>query len=266
MDREKVRRIIFEADTPAGKLYDVLLILVITLSVVCVMLDSVGTVRENVGSLLYGMEWLFTAIFTIDYITRLRCVDRPMKYALSFFGIVDLLSIVPTYLSLVVPGSQYLAAIRFLRVLRTFRVLKLSTYQQESRLLVSALKASAHRIAVFMFFVFTVVVVLGSLMYVVEGSENGFTSIPLSIYWAIVTLTTVGYGDISPQTGLGQTIAALVMILGYSIIVIPTGIVASAVSSEERKGRETRACASCSASGHTRDAKYCMRCGAVLNE
>jgi voltage-gated potassium channel len=264
MTREKLRRIIFEADTPAGKLYDVALILTITLSVVCVMLDSVAGIRKEAGSLLYGMEWVFTALFTVDYIVRLRCVERPGKYARSFFGVVDLLSITPTYLSLFVPGSQYLAAIRFLRVLRTFRVLKLSTYQRESHLLMNALRSSARRILVFIFFVLTLVVVLGSLMYVVEGAENGFTSVPRSIYWAIVTLTTVGYGDISPQTGLGQTIAAAVMILGYSIIVIPTGIVASAVTREELAEEDKRSCPSCTAGGHSSDATFCRRCGASL--
>jgi voltage-gated potassium channel len=270
MTKERLRRIIFEADTPAGKLYDVALILAIALSVVCVMLDSVSSVREELGSILYIVEWLFTALFTVDYIIRLRCVERPAKYALSFFGIVDLLSITPTYLSLFIPGSQYLAAIRFLRVLRTFRVLKLSTYQRESQLLVTALRASARRIAVFMFFVLTLVVVLGSLMYVVEGVyvvdgvETGFTSIPRSIYWAVVTLTTVGYGDISPQTGLGQTIAAAVMILGYSIIVIPTGIIAASVSREELASAEARSCPSCSSTGHGIDAAFCRCCGATL--
>jgi len=276
MNKEKLRRIIFEADTPAGKIYDVALILTIALSVVCVMLDSVAGIRREVGSLLYGIEWVFTALFTIDYAVRLRCVERPAKYARSFFGIVDLLSITPTYLSLFIPGSQYLAAIRFLRVLRTFRVLKLSTYQRESHLLMNAMRSSARRILVFIFFVLTLVVVLGSLMYVVEGVENGFTSIPRSIYWAVVTLTTVGYGDISPQTGLGQTIAAAVMILGYSIIVIPTGIIATAVSNEELAQNRSDAlppdfhplssasCPSCTAGGHASDASFCRRCGAPL--
>lgn len=272
MTREKLRRIIFEADTPAGKLYDVVLILAISLSVVCVMLDSVSDISKKAGSLLSVVEWLFTALFTADYIIRLRCVERPAKYALSFFGIVDLLSIAPTYLGLVIRGSKYLAVIRFLRVLRIFRVLKLSTYQRESHLLMNGLRASARRIAVFLFFVLTLVVVLGALMYVVEGVEkgvvngveNGFTSIPRSIYWAVVTLTTVGYGDISPQTGLGQTIAAAVMILGYSIIVIPTGIIASSVSTAEKGTDESRACAACSAVGHASDAAFCRSCGAKL--
>lgn len=264
MQREKLRRIIFEADTPAGKLYDVVLLLAIVLSVVCVMLDSVSDISEKAGSLLSVVEWLFTALFTADYIIRLRCVEKPAKYALSFFGIVDLLSIAPTYLSLFIRSSKYLAAIRFLRVLRTFRVLKLSTYQRESQLLMNGLRASARRIVVFMFFVLTLVVVLGSLMYVVEGVEHGFTSIPRSIYWAVVTLTTVGYGDISPQTGLGQTIAAAVMILGYSIIVIPTGIIASSVSREERATAESRTCAACSVVGHDNEAIFCSRCGARL--
>jgi voltage-gated potassium channel len=262
--RTRLHEIIFEAETPAGKLYDLLLILCITVSVIVVMLDSVRGVNERHGPLLYGIEWFFTLLFTAEYIVRLSCVGRPTRYARSFFGIVDLLGVIPTYLSLLVPGSHYLSAIRFLRVLRIFRVLKLSSYQDESQILFQALKASHRRITVFLFAVMTLVVVLGSLMYVIEGDINGFTSIPRSIYWAIVTLTTVGYGDISPQTGVGQALAAMLMILGYSIIVVPTGIVSVAVAEESRRRRNTQTCPECSAEGHDDDATHCKYCGARL--
>jgi voltage-gated potassium channel len=264
IDRKRLHEIIFEAETPAGKRYDIALILCITASVIVVMLDSVASIRDSHGSLLYGIEWFFTILFTIEYATRLICVGSQLKYATSFFGIVDLLGVIPTYLSLLIPGSHYLSAIRFLRVLRTFRVLKLSSYQDESQILWQALKASHRRITVFLFAVLTVVVVVGSLMYVVEGADNGFTSIPRSIYWAIVTLTTVGYGDVSPGTPLGQALAAIVMILGYSIIVIPTGIVSVAVADESRKRRNTQTCPECSAEGHDEDAVHCKYCGARL--
>ena len=259
----RLHEIIFEAETPAGKLYDVALILCITVSVIVVMLDSVGPIRERHPSLLYGIEWFFTLLFTAEYIVRLRCVGRPVRYATSFFGIVDLLGVIPTYISLFVAGTHYLSAIRFLRVLRTFRVLKLSSYQDESQILWQGLKASHRRITVFLFTVLTLVVVLGSLMYVIEGTENGFTSIPRSIYWAIVTLTTVGFGDITPQTPVGQALAALIMILGYSIIVVPTGIVSVAMADAARH-RNTQTCPQCSAEGHDADATHCKYCGSLL--
>jgi voltage-gated potassium channel len=259
----RLHEIIFEAETPAGKLYDVALILCITVSVIVVMLDSVGPIRERHPSLLYGIEWFFTLLFTAEYIVRLRCVGRPLRYATSFFGVVDLLGVIPTYLSLLVAGTHYLSAIRFLRVLRTFRVLKLSSYQDESQILWQGLKASHRRITVFLFTVLALVVVLGSLMYVIEGADNGFTSIPRSIYWAIVTLTTVGYGDISPQTAVGQALAALIMILGYSIIVVPTGIVSVAMADAARH-RNTQTCPQCSAEGHDTDATHCKYCGSLL--
>ena len=262
---ERLRKIIFGADTPAGKLYDIGLILTIALSVLVVMLDSVAAVHDSYGRALYFIEWMFTILFTVDYVVRLICVERPMSYARSFFGVVDLLGVLPTYVSPFIPGSHYLAVIRFLRVLRTFRVLNLSTYQEESRLLVDALKASHRRIIVFLFSVLTIVVFLGALMYVIEGAENGFSSIPRSIYWAIVTLTTVGYGDISPGTGLGQALAAVLMILGYSIIVIPTGIIAATISEEQRRGPHG-ACRGCGKGGHECDATHCKYCGAQLGE
>lgn len=262
--RFQLHEIIFEADTPVGKLFDVLLMWTIVISVVAVMLDSVTAIRNQYGSMLYLLEWLFTIMFTIEYLLRLLCVGRPLKYAISFFGIVDLVAIVPTYLSLVLPGSQYLLVIRVIRVLRVFRVLKLAHYLGESIVLLQALKASRRKISVFLFAVLTIVVIFGSLMYLIEGEENGFTSIPRSVYWAIVTLTTVGYGDISPQTALGQAFAAMIMIMGYGIIAVPTGIVTVEMSNLSKKEIITQACLECSAEGHDADAKYCKFCGAHL--
>ena len=262
--RARAFEVIFGAETRAGKAYDIGLILVVTLSVMVVMLDSVSGIRASHEGVLSALEWGFTALFTIEYLVRLWCAKRPVRYALSFFGIVDFLGVIPTYLSLLVPGSQYLAAIRFLRVLRTFRVLKLSSYEDETRLFITALKQSRRRLIVFLFVVLTLVVVLGSLMYVVEDAESGFTSIPTSIYWAIVTLTTVAYGDISPSTWLGQAIAAVIMIIGYSIIVVPTGIVTVAVADAARSSRPGRRCPGCGAGGHEADAVHCRHCGAKL--
>ncbi|MCP3924298.1 MAG: ion transporter [Desulfobacterales bacterium] len=262
--RKVLHEVIFEADTPVGKGFDVLLIVCILASVVAVMLDSIGAVQSDYGSLLYGIEWLFTIIFTVEYLLRLMCVGRPLKYAISFYGVVDLLAIIPTYVSLFLPGSQYLLVIRILRILRIFRILKLFHYLGEAQLLMKALRASSRKITVFIYTVMTLVVIFGSLMYVIEGGTNGFTSIPRSIYWAIVTLTTVGYGDISPQTVLGQTLASLVMILGYAIIAVPTGIVTVEMSRAFSRNVSTQACPECSAEGHDTDARHCKFCGAVL--
>jgi len=263
--RKTLFEIIFEADTPAGKGFDLALIVVILLSVLTVMLDSVGSIRARHGQLLYALEWGFTLVFTVEYILRLLCVGRPVRYAVSFFGIVDLLAILPTYLSLLIFGSRYLAVVRVLRVLRIFRVLKLGHHTKEATVLKKALYASRRKILVFLFVVLTTVVIIGSLMHLIERGTNGFTSIPASVYWAIVTLTTVGYGDISPQTGLGQFLAAMVMILGYSIIAVPTGIVTVEWSQASRRQQtNTQACPSCSAEGHDNDAIYCKFCGAKL--
>ena len=229
------------------------------------MLESVESIAASHGTFLRGLEWLFTILFTIEYVLRLVCVLRPAKYAFSFFGIVDLLAIAPTYLSLFIPGTRFFAVIRVLRVLRVFRILKLARYLRETNVLVLALRASRIKILVFMYTVLTLVVMIGSMMYVVEGAEHGFTSIPRSVYWAIVTLTTVGYGDISPQTPLGQTLAALVMIIGYAIIAVPTGIVTSEITRASARERvSTQACPSCSLGGHETDAVYCKHCGAHL--
>lgn len=261
--RDRLHEIIFEADTPAGKLFDLLLIVSILLSVLAVMLDSITAIRIPYGKWLLAAEWFFTLLFTVEYALRLSCVGRPLKYATSFYGIVDLLSILPSYLSLLLPVSRYLLVLRILRVLRIFRVLKLATYVDEANILVRSLKASGRKIAIFLYSVMTMVVIIGALMYLLEGEANGFTSIPRSIYWAIVTLTTVGYGDISPQTNLGQMLAAGVMILGYSIIAVPTGIVTAEMTKNLRPV-STQACPECSASGHEQDAVHCKFCGAKL--
>jgi voltage-gated potassium channel len=262
--RSRTHEIIFEADTPAGKAFDIALILSIVASVVAVMLDSVRVIHDAYGGFLYAVEWFFTILFTIEYILRLVCVGRPVRYATSFFGVVDLLAIVPTYVSMVVPGSQYLLVIRILRVLRIFRVLKIVQYLSEAEMLLHAMRASRRKITVFLFAVLTLVIIFGSLMYIVEGEQNGFTSIPRSIYWAVVTLTTVGYGDISPKTGFGQAIAAIVMIMGYGIIAVPTGIVTVELAKGSKARVSTQACPQCSVEGHAVDAVYCKSCGERL--
>ena len=261
--KEKLHEIIFEADTPAGRLFDLALIVTIVLSVLVVMLESIASVRAEYEHELHVIEWVFTVIFTIEYVLRLVCLHRPAKYATSFFGVVDLLAVIPTYLSLLFPGTQYLLVIRLLRILRVFRVLKLAHYLSEAGMLIQALRASSKKITIFLFTVITLVVILGSLMYLIEGEENGFTSIPRSIYWAIVTLTTVGYGDISPQTPLGQTLASLVMIMGYAILAVPTGIVSVELARAET-AVSTQCCRYCSAEGHAPDALFCKMCGERL--
>ena len=262
--RAVLHEVIFEADTAAGKLFDVVLIVSILLSVLVVMLLSVESYKAAHGRLLLTLEWTFTALFTAEYVLRLLCVARPRRYAVSFWGVVDLLAILPTYVSIVVPHSRYLAVIRILRVLRIFRVLKMAPYLGEAAMLTRALKASRRKITVFLLAVLTLVVILGSAMYVIEGGKNGFTNIPRSIYWSIVTLTTVGYGDISPQTGVGQALAAVIMILGYSIIVIPTGLVSVEMARMDKADISTQACRQCGAEAHDADARYCKYCGAKL--
>jgi voltage-gated potassium channel len=266
--RERLYVIIFESDSPSGKAFDVLLIAAIVLSVVAVTLESVRPIDTHYGSWLRGAEWGFTIVFTVEYVLRLLCARNAWKYATSFFGIIDLLAIIPTYLSVLIPGAQHLIAVRLLRTLRVFRVLKLAEYLAEANLLMRALRASQRKITVFVFTVFTLVVILGSVMYLIEGAENGFTSIPRSIYWAIVTLTTVGYGDISPQTIPGQMLAALIMIIGYGIIAVPTGIVtaeiARAQTSRSRRPVSATPCPNCGLRDHDGDAAYCKRCGAAL--
>lgn len=259
-------RVIFEADTRTGKFFDVMLILSIAVSVAVVMLESVSTIRDTYGHILTMAEWIFTAGFTVEYLLRLFCVARPGRYAVSFFGVVDLLAVLPTYLGLILPGTHFLATVRILRVLRIFRVLKLMQYVGQMELILTALRLSRNKIIVFLFTVGTLVMILGSIMYVVEGGENGFTSIPRSVYWAVVTLTTVGYGDISPGTDLGRTIAAIVMILGYSIIAVPTGIVSVGFAEVSRKMRNRARiyCSACGETTHDTDAVFCKTCGAPL--
>lgn len=262
--RSNLHEIIFEADTKWGKVFDIILIASIIISVIIVMLDSVKSVNRVYGEFLYNLEWFFTILFTIEYVLRLYSVRKSLKYATSFFGIVDLLAILPTYIGLFFPATRYFTVVRILRVLRIFRVLKFVQYLGAAKTLLTALKNSQRKITVFIFTVLTLVIIFGSLMYIIEGEKNGFTSIPRSIYWAIVTLTTVGYGDISPNTPLGQAFAAFIMILGYGIIAVPTGIVTAEISRTENVQISTQSCRECSLEGHAADAVYCKYCGAKL--
>jgi voltage-gated potassium channel len=262
--RRRLHAIIFEADTPGGKAFDLVLLLSILTSVIVVMLDSVRSINASYGQLLAGLEWCFTLLFTVEYLLRLLAVDRPLAYVRSFFGVVDLLAIVPTYLSLLFPGTQYLLVVRVLRLLRVFRVLKLAEYLQESHVLGRALWAARRKISVFLLTVVTIVVIVGAMMYVVEGPARGFSDIPTSIYWAVVTMTTVGYGDIAPQTALGKTLATIVMLLGYGIIAVPTGIVTLELSRAGAPQVSTQACTACGRQGHDIDARHCKYCGGAL--
>ena len=262
--RSRLHEIIFEADTPAGKAFDVALLVLIILSVVAVMLESTSTIAARYGPWLRTFEWVVTILFTIEYLLRLYSVGNPLRYARSFFGIVDLLAILPSYLSIFIPGAQTLLVIRALRLLRVFRVLKLAQFVGEASELRAALRASARKIIVFLGAVLTIVVIVGSMMYLIEGEANGFTSIPVSIYWAIVTMTTVGYGDIAPQTALGKILASAIMIMGYGIIAVPTGIVSVELAGVTRKKISTQACPRCGAEGHDADAVHCKYCGDEL--
>ncbi|MEJ2541898.1 MAG: ion transporter [Gemmatimonadota bacterium] len=284
--RHRAYEVIFEHDTPAGRTFDVGLILAILLSVAAVVAESVAEVRIEHGTLLRRVEWGFTLLFTAEYLLRLWCVSRPLRYARSFFGIVDLLAVIPTYLAALLPGGQVLVTVRILRILRVFRILKLGQYVGEARLLGTALRASRVKITVFLFTVLTLVVILGSLIYLVESRqpESGFTSIPISMYWAVVTLTTVGYGDVAPVTPLGQFMAAVIMVVGYGIIAVPTGIVSVELAQAARDmeaqdwqdGGSTapaaaggpkgagRWCRTCDLSDHDPDAHFCKRCGELL--
>lgn len=261
--KTKVFQIIFESDTFAGKLFDILLIVFILASAVVVMFDSISDVRTAHSALLNTLDWIFTAVFTLEYLTRIWCSKDKVKYLTGFFGLVDLFAIFPAYLSYFFPGLKYLSVIRLFRVLRIFRILKLAQYVGEAQFLTNSLFASRRKIAVFLFAVFNSVIVLGSAMYLVEGEQNGFTSIPTSIYWAIVTLTTVGYGDISPKTPLGQAISVVVMLLGYSIIAVPTGIVTVEMSNQKCRPNEIY-CLKCGISAHDKDAVFCKYCGSKL--
>ena len=262
--QQQLHEIIFGTETKAGKTFDVLLIISILVSVIAVMLDSVNSISTAYGELLYRIEWFFTILFTLEYLLRLVCVGQPLRYATSFFGVIDLLAIIPTYLSLLLPGSQFFLVIRILRVLRIFRVLKLAQYIGEANLLLQALRASSRKITVFLFTVLTLVIIFGALIYLIEGEGNGFTSIPRSIYWAIVTMTTVGYGDISPKTNLGQALAATLMIVGYSIIAVPTGIVTAEITHHYKKNINYRTCPGCGADDLDETANYCQHCGTKI--
>ncbi|MGE0622173.1 MAG: ion transporter [Pseudomonadales bacterium] len=266
--RDRIRIIIFETSSPAGKAFDVGLILCILTSVLAVLLDSVASLHDRYGMFFYTVEWFFTVLFTLEYAVRLWCIQHPLRYAKSFYGVVDLLGILPTYVSLFVADTQYLLVIRILRVLRVFRVLRMVRYVGEAELLTQALIASRRKITVFISSVFALVVIFGSLMYLIEGDEHGFTSIPRSIYWAVITLTTVGYGDLTPHTPLGQAVATVVMIMGYGIIAVPTGIVTLELNEAHRRTQQraanTRTCPSCALEGHLREATFCWRCGSHL--
>lgn len=262
--RRRLHEIVFEADTRAGWAFDVALTALILASIATVMLESVPSVRERHETLLRALEWGFTILFTIEYGVRLYSVRKPLRYALSPFGLIDLFAILPTYLSLFVTGAQTLLVIRVLRLLRIFRIFKLAEYLRESSVLIGALRASRRKITVFLLAVLTIVVIVGTLMYVVEGEQHGFTSIPTSVYWAVVTLTTVGYGDLSPVTPLGRALAVVVMLMGYAIIAVPTGIVTMELTRARDLPVSTQACPSCGIGGHEYGARFCRRCGVAL--
>ena len=263
--QSKLHEVIFESNTIWGKVFDVVLLACILLSILVVMLDSVESLHLNHGYLFYVAEWFFTILFTLEYILRLLAVRRPIRYVFSFLGLIDLLAIIPMYLSILLVGAQSLLVLRVLRLLRIFRIFKLTHFLSEMSFLGAALKSSAKKISIFMLVVLALVVILGSIMYIIERKENGFESIPESIYWAIVTITTVGYGDISPVTPLGKFIASIIMLIGYGIIAVPTGIITTemAITARARKhGTET--CPGCGKEGHDANAVFCKYCGEKL--
>lgn len=264
--KHKLHEIIYEADTSEGKLFDVILLIAILASIILVMLESVDSFDAKYHDSLIIGEWVITILFSLEYVFRIISIKKPTKYIFSFFGIIDFLSTIPIYLSLIYAGSQGLVALRALRLLRVFRILKLARYIGASNKLLLALKASKAKIAVFLFFVLIVCIILGTVMYMIEGAENGFNNIPKSIYWAIVTLTTVGFGDIAPQTPLGQLISSVIMILGYSIIAIPTGIVSSEMTkTPDEHNTSTQSCPNCLKEKHREKAVFCYNCGSILN-
>lgn len=263
--RKKLHEIIYEADTPFGKLFDLILLLLIIISIVAVMLESVASIRLVYGKELAIIEWIITVFFTLEYIGRVIAVKKPLKYIFSFYGIIDLLATLPSYIDLLFPGLHFLVSLRAVRLLRIFRILKLVHFVGASNQLVYALKKSRLKIAVFLFSVIVLCIILGTIMYMIEGPESGFTSIPMSIYWTIVTLTTVGFGDITPVTPFGQFVSMIIMILGYGIIAVPTGLVTAEFMSKGRTVHEnTQVCPNCSADHHRDDAKYCYHCGHTL--
>ncbi len=264
--RNKLYEIIFEADTFAGKAFDLLLLIAILFSIACVMIESVPSLEAAYSYQLKVAEWIITIIFSIEYILRIWVVRKAKTYLFSFYGIIDFLALLPSYLALFITGTHGLVVIRALRLLRVFRILKLNRYTSESKVLIKALRQSRAKISVFLFAVVTLVTIIGTVMYLVEGAQNGFTSIPRSIYWAVVTLTTVGYGDISPTTPLGQFLASMVMIIGYAIIAVPTGIVTSELTKQNTMNKSTQVCPECLSEGHDADAVFCNKCGNRLNE
>ncbi len=259
--KEKWREIIFDANTPDARLFDVLLLWFILISVFVVMLSSVPTVYDNYGKLLTTIEWVFTIVFSVEYFLRIYLSKKPSNYIFSFWGIIDLLSTIPTYLSILIAGPQYLLTIRTLRLLRVFRIMRLTSYSREARALGKALRASGAKVTVFFGFILIIVIIMGTIMFIIEGPKNGFTSIPRGIYWAIVTVTTVGYGDITPNTILGQVLSSTLMILGYAVITVPTGIVSVEYADQKRK---RNICEHCGTENEN-DAKFCKECGSDLS-
>ncbi len=264
--KKKVYQVIFESQTPAGQLYDILLIISIIISVTCVMLQTVASIQEYAGKYLTMVEIFFTALYTCEYIIRLWCAPSPVKYAKSFFGIVDLLGVLPTYIGIIYPNIRFLQAIRILRTLRIFQVLRLTGYQHDANDLLAAFRKSRRKITIFLLTIMTLVVILGSVMFMIEDAASGFTNIPRSIYWAIVTLTTVGYGDIAPATPLGQAIASIIMILGYCIIAVPTGIVTVQFAEEKKNNKQVRQCNKCEKNIVDEAANFCSHCGNILED
>lgn len=263
--RKKLHTIVYEADTPAGRFFDLLLLAVILISVAAVMLESIASIKIKYGHALAVIEWIVTIFFTLEYIARLVAVKRPIHYIFSFYGIVDLLATIPKYIGLLFPGTGVLIAIRAIRLLRIFRILKLTHFVGASNQLIIALKSSRAKIAVFLFNVVVLCIILGTLMYMIEGPQHGFTSIPVSIYWTVVTLTTVGFGDITPATPFGQFVSSLIMILGYGIIAVPTGLVTAELMRDKTVNLNTQVCPNCGAEKHRDDAKFCYNCGHTLN-
>jgi len=263
--RLRLYTIIFEADTRAGRWFDLLLLGAIVCSVAVIVVESMADMRARHGALLQSLGWAFTLLFTVEYIARLACVRRPLRYARSALGIIDLLSILPTYLAILVPGLNAMMDVRVLRLLRIFRIFKLTRYLAEFSGLARALAASRHKIMVFLAFVMMVVLVMGTLMFVVEGPDNGYTSIPVSVYWAITTMTTVGFGDITPKTDLGRLIASVMMLIGWGTLAVPTGIVTAEFTAKRRPQEiTTRTCHDCLSEGHLPSARFCRDCGSKL--
>ncbi|WP_435262319.1 ion transporter [Tenacibaculum sp. nBUS_03] len=263
--KDTLHEVIYEADTRAGKLFDIILLIAILSSVLFVMLESVDEIELKYGNILNVGEWILTILFSIEYILRIISIKKPSKYIFSFYGIIDFLSTIPKYLSIFFIGTHSLVALRALRLLRVFRILKLARFIGESNNFIKALKASKAKIAVFLFFVLILCMILGTIMYLIEGGENGFTSIPRSVYWAVVTLTTVGYGDIAPHTPFGQFVASIIMVLGYGIIAVPTGIVTSEMTKVNDINLNTQSCPNCSHGEHNDDAIFCSHCGSKLH-